>query len=374
MIAPLIIFIAALVVFLTARLICQEAIRTRVLPDRPNHRSSHERATSRAGGIGIFAGWFAGMIIIAAFTGDYDTAVTSAAFTGIALLAFVVGLADDIWSLTPFWKFSGQSAVAALFCLVIGPLALIPTPFAGLLEIGPFGVVLTILWIVGFMNAYNFMDGVNGIAAGSALAGLIVFAVIAAFSGAPVAAVIAILLALSCFGFLPSNLIKGRLFMGDGGSQLIGFLIPALGVYAANISNGQVSIFVMPVIFLPFLIDVAWTLTHRLVRGQNILTGHREHIYQLLLRRGYSHTEVAVAYMSMVMTAGACAILMLALPPGRQWFFPLALSAVFLGGAVMIYRGAERRGFLAPNSGKATSAGQDTRETDVATRSARAAE
>lgn len=374
MIAPLIIFIAALVVFLTARLISQEAIRARVLPDRPNHRSSHERATSRAGGIGIFVGWIAGMSIVAAFSGDYAAAVTAGVFSCLALLAFVIGLADDIWSLSPLWKFSGQAAVASLFCMVFAPLALFPAPFVGLQEIGPFGVALTVLWIIGFMNAYNFMDGVNGIAAGSALAGLIIFSVIAAFSGAPIAGVFAILLALACFGFLPSNLIKGRLFMGDGGSQLIGFLIPALGGYAANLSGGQVSFFVMPVIFLPFLVDVAWTLVHRSFRGQNILTGHREHVYQLLLRRGFSHAEVAVAYMSLVMVSGAAAILMLTLPPGRQWFIPFSLGAILLGAAVMIFRNAAERGFLELEQKDDAFDAYEARETDVATRSASAAE
>jgi UDP-N-acetylmuramyl pentapeptide phosphotransferase/UDP-N-acetylglucosamine-1-phosphate transferase len=344
--SPLVISIAALVVYLTTLAASRIAMYAKFLPDNPNGRSSHVRVTSRAGGIGIFGGWFAGIFILAAFSGSSEATFVAIKLAGISVLAFCIGLADDKWALSPLVKFCGQVVAAGLFAWLLGPLQVAPIPFIGEVSLGLWGTGLTIIWIVGFMNAFNFMDGVNGIAAGSALTGLVAFSVIALLTGAPVAAVLAILLAIACFAFLPANLGKGRLFMGDSGSQALSFLIAALGIYAANATAGHASVMLMPVIFLPFIFDVGWTLTHRLIRGQNILAGHREHLYQLLLRQGFSHTKIAVLYMSLTAFSTTAAIFMLALSPGAQWLAVALLCALFLMGAAYIHISALRAGLL----------------------------
>ncbi len=347
----LVIIIAGLVTYLTTLAACRLAMYADILPDNPNGRSSHSQVTSRAGGVGIFGGWFAGVFILASFSGGTASSFIAVKFAGIAFLAFLIGLADDKWALSPLFKFSGQAAVATLFTWLIGPLMLAPAPFLGEAPLGMWGVIVTVIWIVGFMNAFNFMDGANGIAAGSALTGLIAFSVIALFSGAAATAVLAILLAIACFGFLPANLARGRLFMGDSGSQAISFLIAGFGVYAANASDGRVSALIVPVIFLPFIFDVCWTLAHRVVRGQNILAGHREHNYQLLLRLGFTHAKVAIIYMSLTAFSAGAAILMLALSPEAQWLAPVLISAVFIVAAAHIYSSAAKAGILSEKPG-----------------------
>ncbi|MHA7872511.1 MAG: glycosyltransferase family 4 protein [Hyphococcus sp.] len=345
--APLILIVAGWVTLLVSLSASRLLSRSGMLPDRPNHRSSHQHVTSRAGGVAICGAWLAGVVIIAAFSGASDVAEQGLAFGGLALLAFCVGFADDKWSMSPYWKFAGQIAAAALFAAVFAPLAAAPAPVAGLVPLGASaGVALTLFWIVGFMNAYNFMDGANGVAAGTASVGLSVFAIIAAFSGQAVASAAAILLAIACFGFLPANLARGRLFMGDSGSQSVSFIIACLGVFAANASAGSVSALVMPVIFLPFLFDVAWTLAHRVFRKQNILAAHREHLYQILLRFGMTHLRVAMLYMGLTAFSSAAAILMLAAPPSLQWLAPALLVAVFSALAFRIHRDALKRGFF----------------------------
>jgi UDP-N-acetylmuramyl pentapeptide phosphotransferase/UDP-N-acetylglucosamine-1-phosphate transferase len=344
--SPLVITIAALVVYLTTLAASRISMYAKFLPDNPNGRSSHVRVTSRAGGIGIFGGWIAGIFILAAFSGSAEATFVAVKLAGISVLAFCLGLADDKWALSPLVKFCGQVVAAGLFTWLLGPLQVAPIPFIGEVPLGLWGTGLTIIWIVGFMNAFNFMDGVNGIAAGSALTGLVAFAVIALLTGAPVAAVLAIFLAIACFAFLPANLGKGRLFMGDSGSQALSFLIAALGIYAANATAGHASAMLVPVIFLPFIFDVGWTLTHRLMRGQNILDGHREHLYQLLLRQGFSHTKIAVLYMSLTAFSAAVAIFMLTLSPGGQWLAVALLCALFSMGAAYIHVSALRAGLL----------------------------
>ena len=176
--------------------------------------------------------------------------------------------------------------------------------------------------------------------------GLAWFAVIASFTGAQVLAVAALLLALSAAAFLPENLLRGKLFMGDNGSQAVGFFIAAFAVLGVNWTDGRLSALVIPVIFLPFLFDVIWTLISRFIRRQNILKAHREHFYQLMMRLGGSHARVAVIYMSLISLSAGAAILMLTFPATLHWMTPLVLSLLFAVGGVALYRRAWRANLL----------------------------
>ncbi|MEM8935915.1 MAG: hypothetical protein AAGC77_05865 [Pseudomonadota bacterium] len=344
---PLIILIAVWIAFAASYAGARLAAESEFLPDDPNHRSSHDRRTSRAGGLAIMTGWLLSLTILGVFSNWPGTLAEFAALAGLSAFACLVGFADDRWRMPALLKLGGQVVVAVGFVVFFGGLSLAPAPFAGEVSLDPIlGAGLTIFWIVAFMNAFNFMDGANGIAAGAACIGLTAFAIIGAYCDAPFAAATSLLLATTCFGFLPSNLARGRLFMGDSGSQAVGFIIAALAVIGANSSDGRVSALIMPMIFMPFLFDVLWTLVHRTARGRNILVAHREHLYQLLLRTGHSHTAVAVIYMSLTALSAAAAIFMLALPPAYQWVAPVLLAAVFMLIAMRTHLKAEALGFF----------------------------
>ncbi len=337
------------------------AAQARRLLDHPNERSSHATATPRIGGAAIMAGWVAGAFVICAFAGDIDAAGKLARLALCGMLAFALGYADDRMSFSPVWKLSGQVVIAALFVIFFAPLKAAPLPWAGEIAIpAAVGVPLTMLWIAGFMNAFNFMDGANGMAGGAAAVGLAWFAVMASFTGAPALAVAALLLALSSAAFLPENLLRGKLFMGDNGSQALGFFIAAFAVLGVNWTDWRLSALVVPVIFLPFIFDVTWTLISRFIRKQNVFEAHREHFYQLIMRLGGSHARVAVIYMSLISFSAGAAIFMLALPASLHWLTPLALSLVFAAGGVVIYRQAGRKALLASPalSGAALSAAE----------------
>ena len=343
---PLIALVAVWITILIAYTGCRVASRSQKLQDHPNHRSSHEIVTSKAGGIPIMAGWVAGMFVIGAFAGHAETTRDAAFLCITGLLAFALGLADDRLHLPPLAKLAGQITVAVIFIVAFGPLMTAPIPFVGDVELGGWGVLLSVFWIVAFMNAFNFMDGANGLAAGSTAIGLSGFAIVASFAGAPFIAVSAFLLAAASVAFLPANLKRGRLFMGDNGSQALSFLIAAFAILAANGSGSKISALVIPVIFLPLMFDVFWTLISRLKRRRNILEAHREHLYQLMIRNGASHLRVAVTYMTLVMFSTAVAILMLALTPDQQWLAPGLLFLLFVIGAFRIHQQAKRDDML----------------------------
>ena len=344
---PYAILVAAVLTFVVSLAGARLAMHSDTLLDDPNHRSSHDAAVSRAGGLAMLAALLAGLFVIGVFSGGQDLAAPALKFMALAVFAGGVGLADDQLDLRPLVKFAGQFLAGLGFVWLLGPLQTAPLPFLGETALGFFGVFVTVFWIVAFINVFNFMDGVNGIAAGAAFVGLSLFALAAVFTGATAAAVIALLAALAAAGFLPANVVRGRLFMGDCGSHFLAFVIAGLGVFAANASNGAASALLMPVIFLPFIIDVAFTLIHRSIRGQNVLTAHREHAYQLILRQGASHGAVAAIFSGLVAFCAAAAILMLALPPSLMWAAPAAIAAVGFAAAAALYIRARKDGLLA---------------------------
>jgi UDP-N-acetylmuramyl pentapeptide phosphotransferase/UDP-N-acetylglucosamine-1-phosphate transferase len=317
------------------------------LLDRPNERSSHLAATPRSGGIAIFGGWIVGVGLIALFAdwtvfGRY--ALLLAPLVGAA---FLFGLADDRLNLNAPLKFFAQTALALFYVALFGPLQSAPLPFIGETSLGPWAGPLTVFWIVGFMNAYNFMDGVNGIASACGGLALACLAAASAFAGAPFWAVTTGIAAAALMSFLPLNLPKARLFMGDNGSQAVGFLFAAASVGAANQSDGAIGAYFGPILMMPFLFDVAFTLVHRARRGRNILSAHREHLYQLLTRLGLSHVAATAVFLSFAAFSAAVAILSLRAAPGLQFLAPLLLSALFLFPALKLFRRAELAGFFA---------------------------
>lgn len=342
--APWAILAIGIVVFSISFVVSRAFARRGLLPDRPNSRSSHTAVTPRSGGMAITSAWMIGMFLVVSVAPSTGLVIFPLIF--ITLFVFIVGLVDDRYSLPATIKLAGQVGAAAAYIGFLGALEKGPAPFVGLITLGIAGSALTLLWIVGFMNAYNFMDGVNGIAAGCGGFALAALAAAAAFSGATAVAVGAGFLAFALFGFLLVNFPSGRIFMGDNGSQTVGFLAAALAVLAAGETNGKVSALFLPTAFAPFLFDVIFTVSHRFLRGRNVAAAHREHLYQLLARRGWSHARVAASYLAATAASSAVAFAALQLPP--QWqFAPLvALFAVFLPPALTIYARAQRSGMV----------------------------
>lgn len=336
--------IAAVLAAGLAYFIARVVVSASLLPDRPNARSSHRVATPRAGGFAIFGGFAAAMILLIAIKCDSAQSADYAKALALGFGAFAFGAIDDLRLLDTRLKLFFQVALALGFIAIFGPVAKIPAPFVGEIGFGVAAVPLTALWIVAFMNAFNFMDGINGIAGACALFALSAIAVAAAGGG--VWAAPAIVLAAALFGYLPLNFAKGRLFMGDCGSQFIGFMIAALAVLAGNGVEAPVSRMFAPIAFLPFIVDVAFTLAHRLKRGRNVLQAHNEHIYQLLVRLGRSHQSVATLYLTLTVFSSSIAIFVNARPAGVQYAAATVLAFGFAAFSLAVYRRAERAGLL----------------------------
>ncbi len=322
------------------------------LQDRPNGRSSHRAVTPRAGGIAIFAGFAVATVLFTLFLAVYGHQDTSAflKFFVLAFLAFAFGALDDARTFSARIKLLAQVAIAAGFVAAFGAVQTLPAPFVGAVDLGAAAFPLTVFWIVAFMNVFNFMDGINGIAASCALFVLSALAVVAAGEAASFAPP-ALFLACALFGFLPLNLPHGRIFMGDGGSQFVGFSIAALAVLTAK--QGGVSPMFTPIAFLPFIFDVAFTLIHRARRGRNVFAAHNEHLYQLLVRLGGAHETVTTLYLTLIVISTTTALVANTFGAAFQYAAALALTLAFLAPALIIYARASKAGLFAGAAEKA---------------------
>lgn len=279
-----------------------------MLYDRQNDRSAHTEPTPRLGGGAIVILGLLGYGVAASWFGLPLNQLIGLA--GGGLLVAGIGILDDLRDLRASARLVAHIAAAIWAVFWIGPFDFGFLPFWGA-EWSGAAAAITVLAIVWMINLYNFMDGINGLAATEAIgitgAGAILLGVTGAGPGA-VAAVI--LLAAACAGFLPWNFPRARTFMGDASSGFLGFSLGTLAVVVSQID--EVAGAGWWVLSGVFVVDASVTVARRLLRGQRVHEAHSEHAYQRLARRAGSHA---------VVTLGGVAVTWL-------WLFPLALCMV----------------------------------------------
>ncbi|MEJ0023047.1 MAG: hypothetical protein WDN76_06105 [Alphaproteobacteria bacterium] len=275
-------------------------------------RKAHDKVTPTSGGVAIAIGFAAAIAALAMWPGARWEEILGAEMIGhlalaigLTLAAFLVGLADDVRPLGPRIKFGLIALFSLCAGLFLARAEIIPFFAGAVLPIGPIaGVLGSALWMFTIINAANFMDGANGLAAGSMAIGLAGLAVIASANGAPEAAILALAGVGAAIGFLMWNFPRGLIFAGDAGALFIGALAGAAGL--VTIESGGVSPFVPPILFFPVLADVLLTLAWRLKRGRPLLASHRDHLFQIGLRAQLGHARVSLIYWALT---GLCAVI-----------------------------------------------------------------
>jgi UDP-N-acetylmuramyl pentapeptide phosphotransferase/UDP-N-acetylglucosamine-1-phosphate transferase len=193
------------------------------------------------------------------------------------------------------------------------------------------------------MNLVNFMDGINGLVSGTAIIAAAALAILALLSDAPFVYLAALVLVGATGGFFVHNFPWGRIFLGDTGSQFLGFVLSTLAVIGASEEGGKVSAWLVPILILPLLFDAVLTLVLRALRGEDVTKPHRDHVYQILVRAGLSHAQVSALYFSLALlcaTAGVAVQLRFA----NMGPLMLGLLIVLMGAlAFLAYRFANGR-------------------------------
>jgi Fuc2NAc and GlcNAc transferase len=254
----------------------------------PNERDSHRVPTARGGGIAILIG-----IATAAFLTGVSTDFALTVICALAVGMAVVGLLDDAMNLPATAKLAAQIVASAAIVLI---------PHY---RTGPLLAALAIVWIAGVTNAFNFMDGVNGIAALEAMISGLVMGLLLLRAGDVPGGMLCFAIAGGAAGFFPWNAFSGSIFMGDVGSLPLGFLFAALVVRGAH--HG-IAPWVMGLPLLPFLLDTGLTLVRRVVRRERIFEAHRTHAYQRLTDLGWSHLGVTLLWGALAAAGGAVAL------------------------------------------------------------------
>ncbi|MCA9882527.1 MAG: glycosyltransferase family 4 protein [Anaerolineae bacterium] len=271
------------------------AMRYNVM-DVPNARSSHTTVTPRGGGVAVVLTVTLSVIGLSLVTGTLITSEILAYLVGSMLIA-LVGFIDDVRSLSTVHRFGAQALVALVMVYLLGYPQTFQVPLFGIVEVGIFGAVITVIWIVGLINAYNFMDGIDGIAGGNAVIVALGWLSLYGLSFNPNISVVVITIAIigGCIGFLGHNWHPARIFMGDVGSTFLGFTFAVLPLM---LQESQVPSLTSAALLLwPFLFDTIVTFGHRMIQGKNVFAAHREHMYQRLVIAGLPHAVVSSTYM-----------------------------------------------------------------------------
>ena len=261
----------------------------------PNERSSHVVPTPSGGGIGLAAAVVLTLPLAAAFGGAPRVALFAAAVA----LSSLVGLWDDrspLSARTRMWVLV-RASVPIMF---VSCADLIRLPYLEPFGLGLLALPLTLLWLTGFANVFNFMDGINGIAGLTAAISGLGFAAAGLLASDPATTILGAVTAGAAIGFLPWNFPRAKIFMGDAGSLPLGLLLAGTALVAARErAQGLPTTLAFPAcvqILGPFLFDAILTLARRGLHGKRIGEAHREHLYQRLSRQWRSHAPVTLLY------------------------------------------------------------------------------
>ncbi|MEM7193850.1 MAG: MraY family glycosyltransferase [Pseudomonadota bacterium] len=315
--------------------------------DHPNHRSSHARAVPKSGGISIVITFLIGMAYIVLFS---DTALINErymlGFVFTSVLIAAISLIDDMQEKSAVFKLLTHVFAVSIVLysgIVIDSLSL---PWATNYELGWIGYLISFFWILGLTNAYNFMDGIDGLVGSTALIAALFFMAISYYEGSSFVYITCYTIIAGSVGFLIYNAPPAKIFMGDVGSAFLGFVFATLAIIAARFDESHTSFLVMPMLLFHFIFDTVFTLIRRLFRGESALEGHRSHLYQLLVRSGYTHLEVTLLLSCMAFLQGLGAIWMINIPGNERLFVFIPFLLIQIVYAYLTLKRARKKGVL----------------------------
>ncbi len=263
-------------------------------------RHMHRTPLPRLGGVAIFGAFILSGAIALLFGWLYPSLNFEFSWKTLGtillpgLLVFVLGVYDDVRPVGPYLKF-GVQALAGLMLFAGGLRVLdLPVLFGSQHLAWYVSLPLTILWVLGVTNAFNLIDGLDGLAAGSALFSTLVVFVVALFSQSFFVSMLALLLAGAILGFLRFNFNPATIFLGDCGSLFIGFMLSALALSGAQKAPTIIAVAIPVVSFGLPILETTLSVLRRLISGRPVFTADREHIHHKLLQRGLSHRQVVI--------------------------------------------------------------------------------
>jgi UDP-N-acetylmuramyl pentapeptide phosphotransferase/UDP-N-acetylglucosamine-1-phosphate transferase len=266
----------------------------RALLDQPNERSLHVTPVPRLGGVAIVLASYA-VLCFALYTRDAGASLWPWLLSALPVAG--LGLLDDLRPLPAALRLAIQVAVACAFCATLTiPVELALTPGLSIALPAPVLLCAGALFLVALLNIYNFMDGMDGLAATQAVGAALAFATCALAAGHDELALLSLALLGAAAGFYVHNAPPAKLFMGDVGSTFLGFSFAAIALLGAARPVQPLALSPLLFALAPFLCDGSFTLLRRLSRGEKIWQAHRTHLYQRAVATSLSHHDVLVRY------------------------------------------------------------------------------
>ena len=304
------------------------------LMDEPRERGLSDRLTPLLGGLAIFAG-----VLVAALVWLPIDHTYRAILLGAAVIT-LVGAIDDVVDLHPALKLAGQVAAVALPVSAGVTVANFTLPFVHRVDLGGLGAPLTVAGLVLIVNVVNFSDGVDGLAAGVCAIAATSFAVIAFDLGKASAAVLAAIIAGAALGFLVHNFHPASVFMGDCGSNLLGYLLGAVIVEGSLKTNALIAL-VGPLVVLavPFL-DTSFVLAKRLKYRRPVYRADRWHFHHRMANIGFSQRQTVLYLYAWMVAMAGLAVALRFVPYSDKSGHLHAGWAALMGGLFLLVLGA----------------------------------
>ena len=294
--------------------------------DIPDHkRHIHTQPTPRMGGMAIFLGFLISVLLFVEVTRPVRGILIG------AVIIVATGVVDDIVSLRYYIKFGLQvlAAAVAVYHGVVIHMVMNPNVFSSeeTLFVGILSIPVSVLWIVGITNAVNLIDGLDGLACGVSAISSVTMLVVALMVAEPNMALILAALAGGCLGFIPYNMNPAKIFMGDTGALLLGYVLATVSILGLFKFYAIIT-FLVPILALALpLFDTLFAIIRRLLRGQNPMTPDRGHLHHRLIDHGLSQKQAVAVLYSLSAMLGLTAVVICT--TGKLRMLLLALDVLF---------------------------------------------
>ncbi len=299
--------------------------------DAPGERKIHKYPVPRLGGVAIWLGFMLALALTSLLKWH---PVLGSALPGVlagGTIIFILGLLDDLYTLSPYLKLAVQF-VAALTAFSLGvQINTLDLPGAQLLILNALSLPITVIWLVGLANALNFIDGIDGLAAGVTTLSALTLTVVAMFTHQPSSALLAALLAGASLGFLVYNFHPAKIFMGDGGALFCGFVLACIAVTGVLKTKVVVMLLPMFVLSVPIL-DITYSVFRRLLQGKNPFLPDASHIHHQFLKAGVGQVKTVTYFYTLCVVGGLVAVWYVNYLP----IYIALLAGLFLLGVILI--------------------------------------
>lgn len=284
--------------------------------DLPCDRKVHQIPTVRLGGLAIFVGTLAAALLLWRVGGFSGLLPRDRNEILVMLLGgsgyFILGFLDDLYNLSPKFRLLCQFAIATLVWNSGIRIEFITVPSVGIVHLGWLSLPITLVWIAGMVNAINWLDGLDGLASGVSAISALMTVGICLFMGEPSVALLALCLVGSLCGFLVYNFNPACIFMGDGGSYFIGFMLAVISV--TGLVKGAMAVTIPLIVLAVPIFDMTLVIISRLLRRKSPFEADKSHLHHRLLKVGLPHRWAVLFIYALTFWMGCWAFMVIQIP------------------------------------------------------------